>query len=260
MRVAVCIYGQPRYVSNPTVPDCFFKNVVDKNPDLEFDFFTHYWFDKNDTEYFLHGGSKNTCQDLKVDPNTPQIIEKDYNFIRKLEERPRTFHGSEYDNEDFKRCLDFMAKDPVRYPENYLYSFLSTSYSLEKSVSLAVDYSRETKTHYDFGIITTYATKVDSFPYLRFVDKNRIYSNGRYGDKSFLLNFLLSDFSIINYRPYFHFKDYTNNICSWQPNSFEGDVIHREIYRRVKRDEYITNHPEIVVSIIRGNTDTVGQY
>ena len=260
MRVAVCVYGQPRYVVNPVVSECFFKNVVGANPGVQFDFFAHYWFDKNAPQYFLHGGSVAACPNLRVIPETPQLIEDQYRFTRKLEEKQRTFIGSEHDDEDFDRCVQFMSHDPIRYPKNYLYSFLSTSYSLQKSVSLALEYSKEMKVKYDFGIITTFSTKVDRFPNLHHVQKKRIYSNGGYGPKAFLLNFLLSDFDIIEYRPYDNFKKYANELCLWHPQAFEGDIIHREIYRSLYPDEYITNHHGITVAITRDFTDTVGQY
>ena len=73
MKIALVLFGQPRYIGDDTVYREHYEKII-KNNDV--DVFSHFWFDENESEFTQSTWSES--QNLKVHPDTVNIIKRKY--------------------------------------------------------------------------------------------------------------------------------------------------------------------------------------
>lgn len=179
MKIAVCLYGQPRkYLEGHSK----LMQYINQYPDISFDIFYHTWHKEplsNENLYYETSGHRN--ESIKILPNTASIIQNLYNPVAFIVEEPRIF-------------IDDFYTDSIWYkmstPANQANcsNTISQQYSRQQVRNLLKDYIEKTKTKYDFVI----GIRFDFLNILRLnlyeLDKTKLYVNNIHGPSRFILN------------------------------------------------------------------------
>lgn len=154
MKIAVCLYGQPRDYKNGHA--CI-DNLIKKNDENTYDFFFHCWIDDN-IEYDVSPWRE-------IDKNT--LIIKNENVVKHdlsqmyepksyLYEKPLDRNKEELLNEmEYIKKSKAYANSNNRKKDN-IYNTFSQIYSRNKVKDLFEEYITTTKTHYDYVISTRF--------------------------------------------------------------------------------------------------------
>jgi hypothetical protein len=159
MKVALCFYGQPRFLNNPHAIASQRHFIMDR---YDTDVFCHYWFDPKDKRYansnFEKAGGCSAQYGYKnyVLENTVEIINERYSPKAYLCEKPQIFPEPD-------PLPDFCKNTPA-YSKTNISNFLSQLYSWQKVVELAS--SQSDFENYDFVILTRYDLIFKAFPNL----------------------------------------------------------------------------------------------
>jgi len=244
LKVALCFFGQPRYLNNET--SFISHKELLLNQDIEVDVHTHYWFDKNVKTYLTSSWSSTFSN--HVPENSPEIIEYMYSPQRKLEDKPREYSFIKY-NDIKEQCSNLSL-----YSENQFYILLSQLYSFETSIQLALDYSRDCDFEYDFIISSRYDNKILKFPDLNSLDKNKVYTSGRYASNSFVDALIIFGSKFADFKPYSNFRDATVKV-----DSFTVENCKKSAFELKYSINGVINHQDLDVALIRSIEDIVGQ-
>jgi len=209
MKVALCLYGQPRFYNSASY-ECLKKEIRDK---YDTDIFIHTWFKKD---------FKFTCApwsylgEVVMPDNTVSDIIELYKPKKIVVDEPGSIDFSEYDQPitgDPKN--DYLTKN---MPQMF--------YSIYKSHSLMKEYAEENNIKYDFVIKARLDTVVYNLPDFKEFKEGVIYvphmdflhSRGLITD-----NFSISDYEIALRisEIYLQLKKY--NYCSYSPESTVSD-------------------------------------
>lgn len=245
MKIALSFYGQPRYLDNTQSYDSHKKFIFAQNVDV--DVFIHYWFDKQLNTFNVSDGTK--IHPNYIIQNAPEIIENMYAPKIKIEEKPREFLFREYD--DLKEYCSTLTW----YSENQFYNMLSQIYSFEQSMELVSTYSKQTNIEYDFVISSRLDVNIVGFPNIEKLQKNYIYSSGRYHSKSFVDALMIIDNKFIGYKPYSNYREVTKMVPI-----FAADEYKKAAFIIKYGEDPITNHSALDLSLIRGVSDFIGQF
>ena len=255
MRIALCLYGQPRFLDNPNIKKFLDDKIFSQG---NIDVYGHFWYDDEVNEFsgsdwhnqptpFYKGGNFYKVQ------NTIDVIKQNYRLTNFIYEKPKNFV-----NVLNKTELDILAnKKPNFAGENY-YSInnvdclLSHLYSIETSLNLLKDHK------YDFVILTRYDSLILKMPLLKTLAPGFIYATNQHGHNgktyNFIDNIFVMDGSLIKgLKAYSNIKNLINNIDFWTAENVKKENI--IYFFGEKSIEYI----DILVGVARNNTDTVGQ-
>lgn len=162
VRIALCFFGQPRYVNNLAVPQSYQEQF--NHPEYEVDAFGHCWYSR-DAIYSSSSWTQNH-EDYKSDQNTVGKLYNYYNFKRFLAESPKPFH---FVDQNKREMYTNMSKGTaIEYSEYRENNTLSQLYSIQTT-------SRLVPNDYDFYVICRYDTVLVNMPDFTKSDNNKVY-------------------------------------------------------------------------------------
>jgi hypothetical protein len=160
VKVALCFYGQPRYVNNTSVPESYEKYF--NRPDYEVTTFGHCWYSQD--AVYKSTSWMQSHEDYVVDPNTINTLQSYYNFDKFLVERPKTFRFlNDEIRENYKKINHSINFNELR--ENNILSHL---YSIEAVTRLVPE-------TFDFYVLCRYDTVITDIPDLTKANPDRVY-------------------------------------------------------------------------------------
>lgn len=205
MKIAICIYGQPRDYINGY--NCI-NNLINTNDENTYDFFFHCWINDN-IKYECSPWRKINEKTLFI--NKQNDVKNDiirlYKPISYLYEKP-------LDKDEILTEIEYIKKS-IAYTnscdsiKNNIYNTLSQIYSRNKVKDLFEEYIINTKINYDMVI----STRFDGFQFpknLKFpnLQKNKIYASLMYRPR-YIIN---DNFLIIPTEIYINWFDLYKNI------------------------------------------------
>lgn len=207
MKIAVCLYGQPRDYKNGYM--CI-DNLIKKNDENTYDFFFHCWIDDN-IEYDVSPWRK-------IDKNTliiknENVVKNDISQLYKpksyLYEKPLDKNKEELLNEmEYIKKSKAYANCNDRKKDN-IYNTFSQIYSRNKVKDLFEEYITTTKTHYDYVI----STRFDGFNIPKEVKLTNIQQPKIYTSSMFRPRYIIPDnFLIIPPEIYINWFNIYKNI------------------------------------------------
>lgn len=168
MKIALCLFGQPRYITNNKIFEHHQKAIYSQG---DVDVFAHCWFDKNLNVFDQSDWSYS--ENLIVDKNTIEIIEEKYKPKKKIFEQQKDFTP----NSNVKSVVDNLPDQRFNNDKN-IFNIFSQLYSIQKSIELFQEYCKENSEKYDFLVLTRYDVMLWSFPVLEKMAKNKYYIGG----------------------------------------------------------------------------------
>jgi hypothetical protein len=139
MKVAICISGQPRAIRNGFAS--ISKNLIIPN---NADVFFHTWFDKDSAGNRFR---QDTYPDLKIDPDTEDLLLELYKPKAYKIEKQKCFKNSEWDIENTKKvCLNHLSPS---YIVDMMYCMW---YSINQSNTIKEIFRLENDINYDYVI------------------------------------------------------------------------------------------------------------
>jgi hypothetical protein len=143
MKIAYCLYGQPRDYQTGFK---HIKEFMEKNPDVTFDFYFHTWKIPSNELYETSTWARCSTDVLKQDTNIEEQLLNLYKPIRYLFEHKITFSI-----EPYKNTIAFQNMVQPKQIEN-IHNVLSQMHSRMKVCSLFVEENR----HYDYVITSRF--------------------------------------------------------------------------------------------------------
>lgn len=212
MKIAVLLFGQPRFVNNDKVIQSYetLRNTYD------IDFFCHSWID-NKSDYF-DCSAWSGLTDLKNIKNADLFIKDFYRPKEYIFETPKTFSF----NHKIQKYLDEHWSNSSHYWNSKNYSnILSQLYSVQQVSNLASPFQDD----YDFFILGRYDTYFENFPNLENLDPNKLYLSNhhdRFPDMIFVYGkkFLTWSNNIFNDQDDIHITMGEPTAESFKANSF----------------------------------------
>ena len=168
MKIALCLFGQPRYISNSRIFEHHKKAIYSQG---DVDVFTHYWFDSNKDTFERSDWSYS--ENLTISKDTVEIIESRYKPKNQIFEPQIDFTPSP----KIKKIVDNLKDQRFNNDKN-IFNIYSQLYSIEKSIQLFQDYSKENSIKYDFIILTRFDVILWSFPKLTNLERKKYYIGG----------------------------------------------------------------------------------
>jgi hypothetical protein len=162
MKIAILLFGQPRFVNNEKVIQSYenLRNTYDV------DFFCHSWID-NESNYF-NCSSWSGLKDLKNIKDADIFIKNFYRPKRYIFEAPKAFS---FNNKIQKHLDDNWTNFSNHWSVNNYSNILSQLYSIQKVSNLASSF----KDDYDFYILGRYDTYLENFPDLNSLDVDKLH-------------------------------------------------------------------------------------
>lgn len=237
MKIAICLYGQPRDYKNGY--KCI-NNFIKNNSENTYDFFFHCWIDDN-IKYETSNWRKIDEKTLFIE--NQNIVKNDINQLYKpidcLYEPPL-----DKNNEEILIHIEYIRKSKAYINSNHntknnIYNTFSQIYSRNKVKDLFENYITNTKTNYDI-IISTRFDCLDFPTNLKLLNihKNKIYKLSIYKHR-----YIIPDnFLIIPPEIYINWFNMYKNI----KNLINNDKIHLEM--KHMNETLIFNMEEILLS------------
>jgi hypothetical protein len=165
MKVALCLFGQPRNIENLKVIESHKKWIMSK---YDTDVFCHTWYSR-DYDFKRSEWTEKTLSSIKCPENAIELISSNYNPKLLKHDAPMTFEldSSITNCEKFSKHEWFIKNMPNNYS--------SQSFSIEEVTKLVETHIRNTATRYDFIISARYDIIIDEFPDLNTLDKKYFY-------------------------------------------------------------------------------------
>jgi hypothetical protein len=215
VKVALCLFGQPRLIENPYTYPSHFNWIINK---YDTDVYAHSWI-SNENKPFTYSdwGIRMGLADIQAE-NTKSIILNNYTPKTYLFEEPKTF----YLEEDVRKKVELLDY----YSLNNENNLMSHIYSMSKSIELI-----DKNTDYDWVIISRYDNYIESLPDFNSLDKDNLYLSDRYGHFCDVIIFGgLNHILTLNC-----FEDF-NNLCNSVGN-FTAEEFKKAAYRKKYTEE-----------------------
>jgi hypothetical protein len=256
LKIALCLYGQPRFIDNPNIKLYLDSLIFDK---YDVDTYCHFWYDDEITSYtgsdwhdrpstYYKGG------DFYKVENTLDIINKVYRPKEIIFEKPKEFYET-FNSHELSILENKKRNDSG---ENYyslrnVNNLLSHLYSIEKSLDLI-----NLNNKYDFLVLTRYDSLILNFPDLSNLEKGYIYASNQHGMcgniHCFTDNIFVIDTNLaLGLKCFSNIKNIINTIDMWTAESVKKQNI---IFNY---NENIIKYTDLLVGVTRSNTDTRGQ-
>jgi hypothetical protein len=172
MKIALCLFGQPRYITDESAYNTHSKYIMKQG---NTDVFTHFWFDINENVY--PQSSWSYSKNLTVDSNTIDIISERYTPTKMEFEKQKDFVVSSHTQTIAKSLPNQVWNDNENGIRN-LFNIMSQLYSIKRTLELCEEKIYETGDDYDFVILTRFDVIIHAFPDLAYLDKNKYYIGG----------------------------------------------------------------------------------
>lgn len=168
MKVALCFFGQPRYIDSDRIP-ALFKKAIHAQADV--DVFTHFWFKDGETE--LSQSEWSYSKNLSVAPNTVERVKELYDPIV-MEYEPQIDFTPDQETKDIINKLPFQKFNQ----DKNIFNVKSQLYSINRVIELLQRYMVKNCITYDFAIITRFDIILKTFPVLKNLKKGKFYLGG----------------------------------------------------------------------------------
>lgn len=160
IKVALCFYGQPRFVENLSVPESYAKFF--RRPEYNLESYGHCWWQK-DHVYKSTSWTQDHA-DYAAQDDTINRLYDYYSFDRFMIEQPKNFR---FIHEEFREAYKKVVHK-INYTELRENNTLSQLYSNELVAKLVPD-------TYDFYVLCRYDTTLTDVPDLTQLDPERLY-------------------------------------------------------------------------------------
>jgi len=174
LRVAVFVFGQPRFLDNPHAFASQKKFIFDR---YETDVFSHIWWSPDENSYSYSkwegGGTFHPFLDeqkLKVTENAIDVIQERYSPLKLLTQPSKPFS-----NEDLYNAITERFQAEGRFTRNNLSNFLSQAYSIEKTSELYEQYLSEGGERHDFIVLVRTDLNIQYFPDFNELNTSKYY-------------------------------------------------------------------------------------
>lgn len=178
-RIAVLLYGQPRFLDNPHAHASQVRFIFEQH-DVEV--FGHLWWSKDETQYdhskWEGGGTFHPfLKDLKNDLCTVEKISKRYMPNRVEYEASRCFI-----NISLYKAITKKFNNEKLFTINNLSNFLSQAKSIEAASEIYEEYLLGGGTPHDLIILLRTDLNILDLPDLNTLNKNRFYMSGHHNN------------------------------------------------------------------------------
>jgi len=167
MRVAYCLYGQPRRFKEG------YNNIMNflkKTPDITFDFFYHTWFDKNLKNYECSPWRYIIEEELKVDLDIIENLNELYKPVSHFYEPPINFDTSSLTD-------TIIYKNSNQWLINPVNNLLSQIHTRQAVRNLLDNYIKETGIKYDLVITSRFDFLKEIHINLNHIDSSKLYTS-----------------------------------------------------------------------------------
>ena len=168
MKIALCIFGQPRYIESTAAYKRQAEAILSP---VEVDVFIHTWFDDTQTHYTQSDWSYS--ENLTINKDTINIINNRYNPCNMIHEQQVEFEISDKTLNIANNLSDSRFNN-----KKNLFNIKSQLYSIKKSIELCENHIKETGKKYDFIILTRFDVLIHSFPDLKSLEREKYYIGG----------------------------------------------------------------------------------
>jgi hypothetical protein len=159
--VALCFYGQPRFINNPEIARSYHKAFF-SNPNYQVDCYGHVWYN-NDAVYESTSWVKE-MPTSRPREDTLSTLYRNYNFKRLLVEAPQQFKLSEHYRQQY---IELCKDTPIPWNETRENNTLSHLHSKSTSLMFA-------DPGYDFYVSCRYDTVLTDIPDLTNIPTDKI--------------------------------------------------------------------------------------
>jgi hypothetical protein len=149
--VALCFYGQPRFINNPEIARSYHKAFF-SNPNYQVDCYGHVWYN-NDAVYESTSWVKE-MPTSRPREDTLSTLYRNYNFRKLMVEEPRQFRLHDRWREKYRQLCE---NTPIPLTETRENNTLSHLYSKAASLMFA-------GSDYDFYVSCRYDTVLTDIP------------------------------------------------------------------------------------------------
>jgi len=226
MKVALCLYGQPRNVESPLIEKGFGNCILDKyNPDV----FAHAWISGENKDFAISDWSS-SCPNVTENLRSEELIKSKFSPKNFIQEQPRTFS---LEDESRKKVSGLKY-----YSQNNESNVISQLYSISKSL-------RMIDSHYDWVFLCRYDIYIKELPSLDELDPSNLYVTDFYDH--FSDNIMIGGKEAMMTQDLF---DSINPLCS-EINRFTPEEFKRVSYLKRNPTE---SRAKIRYGILRGLT------
>lgn len=173
MKVALCFFGQPRWLENPYVWLSHKYWIIDK---YDTDIYIHTWINEDEKKFEYADQVRDELKTHEIKNSTKIILDK-YKPIKYIFEKNKEFF---FDDNTRKILIDKKVDYENKINGTFNYTLtneknhLSQLYSMSKSISLL-----ENK-KYDWVILSRFDNYIYDFPNLYILDSNNLYLNNNF--------------------------------------------------------------------------------
>lgn len=237
MKIALCFYGQPRFIDNILGFESHKKHILDR---AHVDVFAHFWFDENQSTFAASDWSLK--HNSYIHPESLKIISNLYAPKITVVEPPRnTFDYS--DLEPLATHLNYYSPNNYKNLQSHLYSF-------EKVLSLV----ENTEEKYDFIIMSRFDNRVVAMPDFDTLPKDKVFINNTCGGGNFADVIVMFDYELGKYfKPYTNFKTILQKVPLFTAEEFKKHSF--LLTQTIDKFSYVN----ILARVLRGKTDTSGE-
>jgi hypothetical protein len=157
--LAICFYGQPRFLDNEYVYSCYSNIKEQYNADI----FIHSWI--SETESKMDASDWALSYNLVEKQDSAKQLLKMYSPKKHIFEKPRKFSLSNSSREKVKNLSYYSENN-----ENNLLSHLTSFWNVVNLVE---------SQQYDFLLVTRFDAFLENFPNLSELDSNKFYLFGK---------------------------------------------------------------------------------
>ena len=188
MKIAICLYGQPRDYKNGY--DCI-SNLITVNNENTYDFFFHCWIGDDNTKYDYSPYRTIDEKTLFIE-NASELknnISQLYNPISYLYEKPLDKNSDTLliDIEYIKKSISYVNSS--NKTQNNVYNAFSQIYSRNKVKDLFEKYITNTKVNYDMVI----STRFDGLGFPTNINISKYTTNKIYASSIFRPRYIIPD-------------------------------------------------------------------
>tara|TARA_R110002153_G_scaffold135870_2_gene285588 strand:+ start:3308 stop:4024 length:717 start_codon:yes stop_codon:yes gene_type:complete len=168
MKVALCIFGQPRVINNPYTHQSHLDHIINK---YNTDIFIHTWISGEEESLEYSDWVDKELRTVEQSNSTEIILEK-YNPKKYIFEKPKKFQLSNTSRNLVQSCKPCPAGGNY-WSLNNENNTLSHLYSLTKSIQLIDD-------KYDWVILSRYDNYITNLPDLNTLNSNNLFLSDQY--------------------------------------------------------------------------------
>ena len=164
MKVALILYGQPRFVDRP---DVIFNHRVNIIGEYSTDVFAQMWFSPEDSYGPTASWADFHGADHIIPSNAEYIVANKWLPKKMRVDHPRTFYMSE----EVRQILDNRFMGNQFYSHSNISNICSQMMAIDRAMKLAY----EDETEYDFYVLARYDATLVRFPDLTTLDREFFY-------------------------------------------------------------------------------------